>query len=48
MGSKIDLENDTRRESRGSDLRNAVAKPLNINDLLAQRKAKLKGNILSF
>jgi len=40
-GSKIDLESDAGRESRGTESRN-TGKP-NIGDLLSQRKNKLRG-----
>lgn len=41
MGSKIDGDDDTGRESRVSG---SSIKPPNIGDLLAQRKQKLKGS----
>jgi len=41
IGSKIDLESDAGRESRGTESRN-TGKP-NIGDLLSQRKNKLRG-----
>ena len=41
IGSRIDIDSDAGRESRDSGSR--MQKPPNINDLLSQRKAKLKG-----
>ena len=41
MGIRVDADDDVGRESRGTGSR--MGKGPNINDLLAQRKQKLKG-----